>query len=40
MEKIPLIPPLNVGNKFVTNSKEKARLFNDLFCLKMYRNNK
>ena len=27
-KKIPLIPPLNVGNKLVADIKEKARLFN------------
>ena len=34
MEKIPLIPPLNTGNKFVTDFKEKARLFNEFFTSK------
>ena len=34
MEKIPLIPPLNVGNKLVTDFKEKARLFNEFFASK------
>ena len=28
MEKIPLIQPLNIGNKLVT----KARLFNEFFA--------
>ena len=32
--KIPLIPPLNVDNKLVTDFKEKARLFNDFFASK------
>ena len=31
-KKIPLIPPLFHKNKFVTNSKEKAKLFNALFA--------
>ena len=30
-KKIPLISQLNVGNKLVTDFKEKARLFNE-FC--------
>ena len=30
-KKIPLIPQLNVGNKQVTDFKEKARLFNEFF---------
>ena len=34
MEKIPLIPPLNVGIKLVTDFKEKARLFNEFFASK------
>ena len=34
MEKIPLIPPINVGNKLVTDFKEKARLFNEFFASK------
>ena len=34
MEKIPLIRPLNVGNKLLTDFKEKARLFNKLFASK------
>ena len=38
--KVPLIPPLNVGNMLVTDFKEKARLFKDFFCVKMYSNNK
>ena len=33
-KKIPLIPALNVGNKLVTNFKEKARLFNEFFASK------
>ena len=33
-KKIPLIPPLNVGNKLVTDFKEKARLFNEFFASK------
>ena len=32
--KIPLIPPLNVGNKLVTDFKEKARLLNGFFASK------
>ena len=28
VKKIPLIPPLNEGNKLVADFKEKARLFN------------
>ena len=28
-KQIPLVPPLNVGNKLVTDFKKKARLFND-----------
>ena len=31
-KKIPLIPPLFHKNKFLTNSKEKAKLFNALFA--------
>ena len=34
MEKTPLIQPLNVGNKLVTDVKEKARLFNEFFASK------
>ena len=34
MEKIPLIRPLNVGNKLLTDFKEKARLFNKFFASK------
>ena len=30
--KVPLIPALLVNNSFVTDSKEKANLFNDFFC--------
>ena len=30
-KEIPFIPPLNVGNKFVADLKEKARLFNEFF---------
>ena len=33
-KKIPLILPLNVGNKLVTDFKEKARLFNEYFASK------
>ena len=33
-KKILLIPPLNVGNKLVTDFKEKARLFNEFFASK------
>ena len=33
-EKNPLIPPLNVGKKLVTDFKEKARLFNEFFVSK------
>ena len=33
-KKIPLIPPLNVGNKLVTDFKEKGRLFNKFFLSK------
>ena len=31
--KIPLIPPLLVGNQLVTDFLTKANLFNDYFCL-------
>ena len=31
--KIPRIPPLLVGDKFITTCKEKATLFNDYFLL-------
>ena len=30
--KIPLIPPLNVDNKIVSDFTEKANLFNDFFA--------
>ena len=33
-KKIPLTPPLNVGNKLVADFKEKARLFNEFFASK------
>ena len=33
-KKIPLIPPLNVGNKVVTDFKEKTRLFNEFLASK------
>ena len=33
-QKIPLIPPLNAGNKLVADFKEKARLFNEFFASK------
>ena len=33
-KKVPLIPPLNVGNKLVADFKEKARLFNEFFASK------
>ena len=33
-KKIPLIPPLNVGSKLVTDFKKKARLFNEFFASK------
>ena len=33
-KKIPLIPPLNVGSKLVTDFKKKARLFNNFFASK------
>ena len=33
-KQIPLVPPLNVGNKLVTDFKKKARLFNDFFVSK------
>ena len=33
-KKIPLIPPLNVGNKIAADFKEKARLFNEFFTPK------
>ena len=32
--KTPLIPPLNVVSKLVTDFKEKARLFNEFFASK------
>ena len=35
-KKIPCIPPLFHKNKFITNFKEKAELFNTLFCKPMY----
>ena len=33
-KQIPLVPPLNVGNKLVTDFKKKARIFNDFFASK------
>ena len=33
-KNIPLLPPLNVGNKLVTDFKDKARLFNKFFASK------
>ena len=33
-KKIPLIPQLNVGNKLVTDFKEKSTLFNEFFASK------
>ena len=33
-KKIPLIPPLNVVNRFVADFKEKFRLFNEYFASK------
>ena len=33
-KNVPLIPPLNVGNKFVADFKETARLFNHFFASK------
>ena len=30
-KKIPLIPPLFHGNRFITDFKEKAELFNSFF---------
>ena len=33
-QKTPLIPQLNVGNKLVTDFKEKARLFNEFSASK------
>ena len=33
-KKVPLIPQLNVGNKLVTDFKEKSRLFNEFFASK------
>ena len=35
-QKIPLIPPLSVDNKFVTDIKTKANIFNDFFCRAIY----
>ena len=34
-KKIPCVPPLILENTFVTNFKEKAELFNTLFCKPM-----
>ena len=34
MEKNLLIPPMNVGNKLITDFKEKARHFNEFFASK------
>ena len=31
-KEIPLIPPLYYDNRFITDFKEKAELFNSLFC--------
>ena len=35
-KKIPLIPPLLVDDKFVTDMKTKANIFNTRFCRTMY----
>ena len=37
-QKIPLIPPLFHENKFVTDFKEKAELFNSHFCNTLFFN--
>ena len=34
--RAPLIPPLLVNNKIVSDLTEKANLFNDFFCLLVY----
>ena len=34
--RVPLIPPLLVNNKRVSDFTEKANLFNDFFCLSVY----
>ena len=30
--RVPLIPPIQIGHKFVTNFTEKAKVFNDYFA--------
>ena len=35
-EKVPFIPPLFHENKFVTNFKETAEIFNAFFCKSMH----
>ena len=35
-KKIPLIPPLLINDKFVTDIKTKACIFNIFFCRAMY----
>ena len=34
--KIPRIPPILVDDKYITNCKEKASIFNDFFLITMY----
>ena len=34
--KIPRIPPLFVENKFITDCKERASIFNYFFCITMH----
>ena len=36
--RVPLIPPLLVNNKILSDLNEKANLFNDIFCLLVYTN--
>ena len=38
--KIPVIPPFFHNSKFVTDFKEKAKLFNSLFCKAILLNQK
>ena len=34
--KIPLIPPIIIDKKVITNFREKANFFNNFFCFAMY----
>ena len=39
-KKVPIMPPLFINNKFVTNFQEKANIFKSFFCKTMLADSK